>query len=366
MRPITLEKGMAKHILRVFVASPSDVPKERKALTKLIAELNETIEVVAPEKGISLEVACWETDAFPSAGRPQAVINEQIGEYDIFVGIMWTRFGTPSGVAQSGTEEEWRRAYEKWRQCGRPHLMFYFCQAPSPPPASSDQVEQLKLVANFRKELSEKALVGVYQSHSDFADTVRTDLLKVLRTEMLAEQPARQAVAIPSSASNLDFVQSQLHILAAKYARVRASLPPGGARTGQMEIIVTKMRSVALSATPLLRSLADSSVPGKRLAAISILQVTPQAEYVAWLGERCLEGQRFIAFHAAVALLTSVRTLDCVHKSELETAIRKGLTHLAYKKDTDRYRTLAGALEELAARCAAGFTGGMPNPRRLK
>jgi len=342
---------MAKRILRVFVASPGDVSKERDALAKLIAELNLTIAVVAPEKEISLEVVRWETHAFPSAGRPQAVINEQIGEYDIFVGIMWTRFGTPSGVAESGTQEECDRAYETWRQHGRPQIMFYFCQEPSAPPASSAQAEQLLRVVSFRQKLSEKALVWEYGSHSDFADTVRPHLLQVLRTAMVAVEPARHAAAIPRSTSDLDFVQSQLRGLSAEYARIRADMPSGDARTHQMEIIVTKMRTVALAATPILPSLTNSDVPGERLAAISILQVTPQAEYIEWLGERCLEGQPFLAYHAAVALLTSVRTLDCVHRPRLEAAIRKRLAHLAEKTSTDRYRTLAGALEELRARC---------------
>jgi hypothetical protein len=342
---------MAKRTLRVFVASPGDVCEERDALAKLITELNLVFSVVAPEKEISLELVRWETDVVPSAGRPQAVINEQIGEYDIFVGVMWTRFGTPSGVAESGTEEECERAYEAWRQHGRPQIMFYFCQAPSPPPASKAQAEQLLSVVNFRQKLSEKALVWEYRSHSDFADTVRPHLLKVLRRAMVADEPARQAAVIPSSTSDLDFVRSQLLGLSAEYAKIRANMPSGDARTRQMEIIVTKMRSVALPATPLLRSLADSRVPGERLAAISILQVTPQTEYIEWLGERCLEGQPFLVYHAAVALLTSARTLDCVHRPRLEKAIQKGLAHLGNKQSTDRYRALAGALEELRARC---------------
>lgn len=342
---------MAKRILRVFVASPGDVSEERDALAKLIAELNLTIAVVAPEKDISLEVVRWETHAFPAAGRPQAVINEQIGEYDIFVGIMWTRFGTPSGVAESGTEEECDRAYEAWRQHGRPQIMFYFSQAPSPPPASSAQAEQLLRVVRFRQKLSEKALVWEYQSQSDFADTVRPHLLQVLARAIVAGEPARQAAAISPSTSDLDFVRSQLLALSAEYAQIRADMPSGDPKTRQMEIIVTKMRTVALAATPILSSLADSRVPGERLAAISILQVTPQADYVDWLGERCLESQPFVAYHAAVALLTSVRTLDCAHRAGIEAAIRKGLAHLAKKQSTDRYRTLAGALEELMARC---------------
>ena len=36
----------------------------------------------------------------------QDVINRQLGEYDIFLGIMNTRFGSPTHRADSGTEEE--------------------------------------------------------------------------------------------------------------------------------------------------------------------------------------------------------------------------------------------------------------------
>ena len=171
---------MSSQTYRVFVASPGDVAAERDALSKLVAELNQTISAVAPEKGLTLEIVRWETHAYPAPGRPQAVINDQLHDFDIFVGIMWTRFGTPSGKAQSGTEEEFDLAYTNWREHGRPHLMFYFCQTPVAPPASPAEAEQLVRVINFRQRLSELALVWDYGNHSDFADTVRPHLLKVL------------------------------------------------------------------------------------------------------------------------------------------------------------------------------------------
>jgi hypothetical protein len=341
---------MTKRIFRVFVASPGDVSAERDTLARLVIGLNQTIAVVAPEKEISLELVRWETHVFPAAGRPQAVINELIGEFDIFVGIMWTRFGTPSGIAQSGTEEEFSRAYETWEKHGRPQIMFYFCQAPSPPPASSSEAEQLMRVVRFRQQLSEKALVWEYQSHAEFADTVHPHLLQVLGKAMAAEQFPRQWM--PRADSDLAFVESQLARLSVEYDDVRRDMPWGDARTRQMEIIVVKMRSVALAAIPLLPSLAKSREAGERLAAIAILQVTPQAEYLEWLGDRCLESQAFVSYHAAVALLTSVRTVDCINKAKLEAAIHKGLVHLTTKQDTDRYRILTGALKELKARCS--------------
>ena len=86
----------------LFVASPSDVQQERDSTVEVVAELNKGI-----GRNLSLFVqrVTWETHCYPAMGRSQGVINAQIGDYDIFVGIMWKRFGTPTGQAESGTEK---------------------------------------------------------------------------------------------------------------------------------------------------------------------------------------------------------------------------------------------------------------------
>src|SRR5438309_1896456 len=100
---------MAKTVTKlvVFAASPGDVSRERDLLDTVAAELNKTL---CPPLGIHLELVKWETDSFPGvASDAQALINQQIPPYDIFIGIMWKRFGTPTGRAGSGTEEEFDR-----------------------------------------------------------------------------------------------------------------------------------------------------------------------------------------------------------------------------------------------------------------
>src|SRR4051812_17899451 len=97
--------------IRVFVSSPGDVGAELERLDEVVKELNG--EFTAREK-VSVELRSWRTDAVPSAGRPQAVVTQWIGEYHIYVGVMWRRFGTPTGVAGSGTEEEFNLAYDSW------------------------------------------------------------------------------------------------------------------------------------------------------------------------------------------------------------------------------------------------------------
>jgi hypothetical protein len=114
--------------IRIFIGSPSDVAAERNALTQAINDLN----IVASSRKMVLELAKWETHVWPGFGEDaQSVINDRIGEYDIFVGVFWNRFGTPTGRAGSGSAEEFGRAYTLWKQHKRPSLMLYFRRSPA-------------------------------------------------------------------------------------------------------------------------------------------------------------------------------------------------------------------------------------------
>jgi hypothetical protein len=158
--------------LRVFLASPGDVPQEREALPRVVDEFNVTI---GPLSDCRLEAIRWETHATPDAGRAQAVLNDQLSDYDIFIGIMWRRFGTPTGVAGSGTEEEYRIAFQRWRTNPELVLMFYFCEAPFYP-RSVDELEQMKHVLSFRRELEGQALTWTYDTSIIFEAEIRKHL----------------------------------------------------------------------------------------------------------------------------------------------------------------------------------------------
>lgn len=172
---------------RLFLASPGDVPSERKVMEKVVAEINQTHGVPFDYR---LELVRWQTHAAPAAGRPQQVINEMVGDYDIFVGVMWRRFGTPSAGFGSGTEEEFRIAYGAWEQRQSMPLMFYFCQQPFMP-RETDELEQMRKVLLFRKELSGKMLVWDYPSHAKFSDEIRKHLC--LRINRLIEDEGAPA-----------------------------------------------------------------------------------------------------------------------------------------------------------------------------
>ena len=95
--------------MRVFIASPGDVAEERDIASHVVGELNR---VFAGSLGVELEAVRWETHASPDVGvDAQDVVTRQIGDFDVLVGIMWRRFGTPTRRSRSGTGEEFERAY---------------------------------------------------------------------------------------------------------------------------------------------------------------------------------------------------------------------------------------------------------------
>lgn len=162
--------------IRVFVASPSDVQAERTRVGRLIEKLNRTF---CPQKGVVLEVVRWETNATPDMGRAQNVINRQIGEVDIVIGIMWKRFGSPTGMAESGTEEEFNLAYDSWKRTGKPRIMFYFNQRPYTL-RGNGELSQVQKVLNFREQVQKLGLIWEYATAIQFENDLTNHLINAI------------------------------------------------------------------------------------------------------------------------------------------------------------------------------------------
>ena len=170
-------------IYKCFIGSPSDTHKEREICDKVFEEVNTTI---GESMGFRIESKKWENDVFPGFGKDsQDVINTQIGnEYNIFVGIMWKKFGTPTNSAESGTEEEFLNAHKRWEKSKDIDLMFYFNKEAS----NLDEIdtEQLNKVRQFSEKIAE--LGGLYyqynganQFESDFKKHIQKVLLNKIK-----------------------------------------------------------------------------------------------------------------------------------------------------------------------------------------
>lgn len=164
-------------LLKIFLASPSDVAKERKYVVEVINEINRTI---APNKGVMIEVVRSEENVFPGYNPQggQAVLNAQIAnmeEYALFVGIMWNRIGTPTPRADSGTVEEFERAVEALERNGQPHIWFYFREAPTQL-NTEGELEQRRKVLEFKKKVQCNALTREYKTPSNFREQFRNHI----------------------------------------------------------------------------------------------------------------------------------------------------------------------------------------------
>jgi hypothetical protein len=132
---------------------------------------------------------------------------------------------------------------------------------------------------------------------------------------------AAERVEQVASQSDISVVRTQVLQLAREYERLRAVGVAGDQRR-RWQVVVIKMRALARAAYDLLPELADSESSGERLAAIAILQVRPNPDYLDWLAKRVTEERPFIGYQAAEALRAAVRNLGPPYYEELRKAIQ--------------------------------------------
>ena len=139
-------------IIQIFISSPGDVLAERKFVINEMQAWNQRNSL---SSGCFLSPVTWEDVVAPDQDDySQNVINKQIGDaYDVFLGLMWGRFGTPTRSADSGTEEEYLRAIARKDLGDHLNLSFFF--KTSPMPIKEIDTDQLKKVNEFKDKISQ-------------------------------------------------------------------------------------------------------------------------------------------------------------------------------------------------------------------
>jgi hypothetical protein len=165
----------------ILIASPSDLAEERQAATEAVSEWNAQHAVA--ESVVLLPVK-WETHATPQSGvRPQEAINRQLVRgCDILIGMFWTKIGTSTGVAESGTVEE----IDQFVGAGKPALL-YFSSRPIDP--NMIDLKQHKKLRSFKDATYKKALTGRFSGVDELRQTLLRDLMHQVR-ELKANRPS--------------------------------------------------------------------------------------------------------------------------------------------------------------------------------
>lgn len=178
---------------RVLIASPSDVQEERELVVRVIQEWNDLYSYT--RKVVLLPVR-WETHTAPEYGtRPQEAVNRAIVDNcDLLVGVFWTRIGTPTGAADSGTLEEISRV----AKAGKP-IMLYFSKVGMDP----DKIDlaQLQRLQAFKQETYPNALTESFKSQIEFRDKFAKQIELKVRDLQKADdlgQPSRLSLEFVS------------------------------------------------------------------------------------------------------------------------------------------------------------------------
>jgi hypothetical protein len=146
------------------------VSPEREHADQVVAELNESLKLA----GLQIDLLKWEQRP-PGYGRPQEQINAMIDECDLFVGLLWQRWGSPTGKFSSGFEEEFQHAITRRGKNGvAPEIWLVFKHVS--PTFLKDPGAQLQKVLSFKAEQQDlnQVLFKKVKSTPDWVKSLRT------------------------------------------------------------------------------------------------------------------------------------------------------------------------------------------------
>jgi hypothetical protein len=146
--------------VNVAVASPGDVEKERDSVLRVFSRWNNNNDELA-----FLNAVMWEFSSVPTLGdHPQHLLNDQlIDKSDILIAIFWSKLGTPTPTANSGTVEEIR---EFIKRKGPGRVMLYFCRRDVPYELINPS--ELSKLQEFKEQMRTQGLFHQYQHVEEF------------------------------------------------------------------------------------------------------------------------------------------------------------------------------------------------------
>lgn len=206
---------------QIFLASPGDVPLERKLAREVITHVGGELRF---RGHISIEVIAWDQPgvavAMEAGLTPQQAISQGLPkpeECDLAVVVMWSRIGTrlPAEYEKkgdgspylSGTEWEYFNALEGYKKNGKPAVWVYRKQETpkfaADDPALDEKHDQWKKLESFFAAFTnpDGSLAGGINSYESpdnfrrqFEDHLRDHLEKLLES-LPAESKSKTAVA---------------------------------------------------------------------------------------------------------------------------------------------------------------------------
>ena len=116
--------------IKILVSCPGDVTPEKEEIIRLCKDFSDANH---GKSNIAFYVLDWKNYVGGHGTRPQQQLKEYFGVYDVYIGILWKRFGTKPESKnsdgkenESGTEEEFYDAINYKSNYGRPKVNIFF------------------------------------------------------------------------------------------------------------------------------------------------------------------------------------------------------------------------------------------------
>lgn len=173
--------------IKIFISYPGDIEDELNSIEQIVHEINKT---TGEQNKFNLELLNWKSDTYTQIGEDvQDVINKQIDpQYDILIGLLWQKVGTPTKRDKSGTIEEINRAISN----NDVEQLIYF---KTTPPENLDQIDidQLLKIRQFKNDLTTKGvLYKEFNSIKKFESIFRINLTNLIIDKIITSKESKK------------------------------------------------------------------------------------------------------------------------------------------------------------------------------
>jgi len=169
-------KTINYQIIKIFLSCPGDLIAEKNIVKKEISKLSNVLQEICR---IQLEVFSWDNTAFSDRGASgEDVILEQVGLYDVYLGLIGSKLGQPTKKDVSGTAEEYQDALDKNSIDGKPTIMFF--EISRQLDSATVDIEEMRKVRAFIERVRNDGVLTKTVSISDLSDQVHIHLFHSL------------------------------------------------------------------------------------------------------------------------------------------------------------------------------------------
>ncbi|NIS74379.1 MAG: hypothetical protein GTO08_03695 [Deltaproteobacteria bacterium] len=160
-------------VIRILLASASDVEEERESVHAFINEWNES-------NTISEKVVLWPVPlsslAVPetTAASRETITAKLVNDCDILIGLFWTRIDGNT----DGKKSRMIEVMEQFIKTGKPSLLYFSTQPVVPDSIDPDQYAQLR---GFKEGARKKGGIHQYSSPDELMEMVNKQVLSKIR-----------------------------------------------------------------------------------------------------------------------------------------------------------------------------------------